>query len=167
LICSYHLQFFLFSQKYRFSVDTNVVSHLFSFFFPSLYNDQIYLVTDRRTFKDRRDVWASEKKSNDFVAERPKAKIKQVSQSSDDGAPRKTKRSGTKQKSEEKTQEELVNSILFLSLKLNRLFSSLLHLLKKKKKHQLLKNLRRKKKLHQPMNKRKKHQPKMRKKNKH
>jgi len=33
-------------------------------------------VTDRRTYKDRRDVWASEKKAAEFVAERPKAKIK-------------------------------------------------------------------------------------------
>jgi hypothetical protein len=62
-------------------------------------------LTDRRTFKDRRDVWATEKKSNEFVAERPKAKIKQISQSSDDNAPRKTKRASTKQKSEEKHEE--------------------------------------------------------------
>jgi hypothetical protein len=100
---------FYFSQKYRFSVDTNVVSHLFFLFFP-LYNDRIYLVTDRRTFKDRRDVWAIEKKSNEVVAERPKAKIKQVSQSSDDAAPRKTKRAATKEKIEDK-QEELVSYI--------------------------------------------------------
>jgi len=33
-------------------------------------------VTDRRTYKDRRDVWASEKKRAEFIAERPKAKIK-------------------------------------------------------------------------------------------
>jgi len=33
-------------------------------------------VTDRRTYKDRRDVWAAEKKSQEFVAERPKAKIR-------------------------------------------------------------------------------------------
>jgi hypothetical protein len=36
-------------------------------------------VTDRRTFKDRRDVWAIEKAKNESVpAEKPKAKIKQV-----------------------------------------------------------------------------------------
>ncbi|CAF1007241.1 unnamed protein product [Adineta steineri] len=33
-------------------------------------------VTDRRTYKDRRDVWSSEKKKSEFVAERPKAKIR-------------------------------------------------------------------------------------------
>ena len=33
-------------------------------------------VTDRRTFKDRRDLWAIEKKKEDVVLEKPKAKIK-------------------------------------------------------------------------------------------
>ncbi|CAF2410558.1 unnamed protein product [Rotaria sp. Silwood2] len=33
-------------------------------------------VTDRRTYKDRRDVWSTEKKAADFVPERPKAKIR-------------------------------------------------------------------------------------------
>jgi len=33
-------------------------------------------VTDRRTYKDRRDVWSAEKKKAEFVAERPIAKIK-------------------------------------------------------------------------------------------
>jgi len=64
-------------------------------------------VTDRRTYKDRRDVWAEEKKSNNFVAERPKAKIKQVAGSSDDNIPHKTKRASTRQKSEEQPHEEL------------------------------------------------------------
>jgi hypothetical protein len=41
-------------------------------------------VTDRRTYKDRRDVWAAEKKASGFVAERPKAKIKHVSPTPDD-----------------------------------------------------------------------------------
>ncbi|CAF0769051.1 unnamed protein product [Rotaria sordida] len=53
-------------------------------------------LTDRRTFKDRRDVWATEKKSNDFVPERPKAKIKHKSPPADKGLPRKTKRASTK-----------------------------------------------------------------------
>jgi len=35
-------------------------------------------VTDRRTFKDRRDVWAIEKAKKEFVPEKPKAKIRQV-----------------------------------------------------------------------------------------
>jgi len=61
-------------------------------------------LTDRRTFADRRNVWAEEKKSNLVAHERPKAKIKQVSQSSEDHAPRKTKRSATR---EEPPQEEL------------------------------------------------------------
>ena len=33
-------------------------------------------VTDRRTYKDRRDIFAIQKKSAEFVAERPKAKIR-------------------------------------------------------------------------------------------
>ncbi|CAF4288781.1 unnamed protein product [Rotaria socialis] len=33
-------------------------------------------VTDRRTYKDRRDVWSTEKKQAEFVPERPKAKIR-------------------------------------------------------------------------------------------
>jgi hypothetical protein len=87
-----------------------VVSNLFSFFF-QIYDDQFYLVTDRRTYTDRRDVWAVEKKSTNVPHERPKAKIKQVSESHDDSGPRKTKRTGTRQKSEDKPQEELVNQI--------------------------------------------------------
>ncbi len=71
-------------------------------------DDQFFLVTDRRTFKDRRDVWAAEKKANEFVAERPKAKIKQVATSSDDTATRKPKRVATKEKSEEE-HDDLVN----------------------------------------------------------
>jgi len=87
-----------------------VVSNLFIIFFLR-YNIQFSLVTDRRTFKDRRDVWAVEKKSQEFVAERPKAKIKQIAQQTEDSASRKTKRvSSTRQKSEDKPHEELVNS---------------------------------------------------------
>jgi hypothetical protein len=65
-------------------------------------------VTDRRTYKDRRDLWASEKKSNEFVAERPKAKIKQIADTPDDNSSRKTKRASTLKKTEEKSEEELV-----------------------------------------------------------
>jgi len=64
-------------------------------------------LTDRRTFADRRDVWAVAKKSNYVAHEPPKAKIKKVSEPSEDNAPRKTKRAATRQKSEEKPQEEL------------------------------------------------------------
>ena len=63
-------------------------------------------MTDRRTFKDRRELWASEKKNEQFVAERPKAKIKKVSESTDENVPRKTK--AAKPKEEEPTHEELV-----------------------------------------------------------
>lgn len=62
-------------------------------------------MTDRRTFKDRRDLWASEKKNDQFVAERPKAKIKKVSESTDENVPRKSKAAKPK---EEPAHEELV-----------------------------------------------------------
>lgn len=35
-------------------------------------------MTDRRTFKDRRDLWAAPKKEKEVVVEKPKAKIKHV-----------------------------------------------------------------------------------------
>lgn len=35
-------------------------------------------VTDRRTFKDRRELWAAPKKEKEVVVEKPKAKIKHV-----------------------------------------------------------------------------------------
>lgn len=35
-------------------------------------------VTDRRTFKDRRDLWAAPKKEKEVVVEKPKAKIKHI-----------------------------------------------------------------------------------------
>ena len=47
-------------------------------------------LTDRRTYKDRRDVWAIEKKSKDFVPDRPKAKIRPVAGNTQSG-PRKAK----------------------------------------------------------------------------
>lgn len=62
---------------------------------------------------DRRNVWAEEKKSTNFVAERPKAKIKKVSESTEETVPRRTQRTSTRQKSEEK-QEELVWIIFVL-----------------------------------------------------
>ena len=66
-----------------------------------------YSVTDRRTYKDRRDVWAAEKKSADFVPERPKAKIKQVATVAEDSSARKPKRvPTTRQRTEEKKDEQ-------------------------------------------------------------
>ena len=35
-------------------------------------------MTDRRTFKDRRELWAAPKKEKEVVLEKPKAKIKHV-----------------------------------------------------------------------------------------
>lgn len=67
------------------------------------------LVTDRRTFKDRRELWAADKKQNEFVAERPKAKIKQVV--SEETPTRKPKRAPAREKSEE-THEELVSQLV-------------------------------------------------------
>ena len=70
----------------------------------------ISVVTDRRTYKDRRDVWAVEKKSDYVVHERPKAKIKQVSVA-DENAARKAKRlAAARAKREGRTEEELVRS---------------------------------------------------------
>ncbi|CAF3508211.1 unnamed protein product [Rotaria sp. Silwood1] len=62
-------------------------------------------LTDRRTFKDRRDVWAVEKQSNNFVPERPKAKIRHKSSPTADSVPRKSKHAAKKQESEEKHEE--------------------------------------------------------------
>ena len=68
------------------------------------------LVTDRRTYKDRRDVWAAEKKSSEFVAERPKAKIKHNTPPPEENPLRKNKgAAGTRTKSEEHHDEELVS----------------------------------------------------------
>lgn len=64
-------------------------------------------MTDRRTYKDRRDVFAIEKKAAEFVAERPKAKIKQVAAAAEEAGPRKTKREpATRQKTQETKEEE-------------------------------------------------------------
>jgi len=67
-------------------------------------------VTDRRTFKDRRGVWSDEKKAKDFVAERPKAKIKHITPPPEENPLRKTKSAGGSQKQEENeaaAEEEL------------------------------------------------------------
>jgi len=64
-------------------------------------------VTDRRTYKDRRDVWAAEKKAADFVAERPKAKIKHISPTPEDAPVRKSKPAAASHNEEEHEDEEL------------------------------------------------------------
>jgi len=60
-------------------------------------------VTDRRTYKDRRDVWAEEKKAAEFVAERPKAKIKHVTPPPEDNPIK--KKEGKKQETEDQHEE--------------------------------------------------------------
>ena len=70
-------------------------------------------VTDRRTFKDRRDLWHLEKPKPEFVPERPKAKIKHVEVPKEDEfyARKKNKNLNKDTKSEEdpKTEETPVN----------------------------------------------------------
>lgn len=46
-------------------------------------------MTDRRTFKDRRDLWAEPKKQKEVQVEKPKAKIKHVEVPTDPVPPRK------------------------------------------------------------------------------
>jgi len=66
-------------------------------------------VTDRRTYKDRRDVWASEKKKNEFVAERPKAKIRHNTPPPEENPLHKTKgaAAASRTKSGEQHEEDL------------------------------------------------------------
>jgi len=64
-------------------------------------------VTDRRTYKDRRDVWASEKKQAEIERERPKAKIKHITPPPEDnplkkkGEPRASKKQEKKEEGDE------------------------------------------------------------------
>ncbi len=67
-----------------------------------------HLVTDRRTYKDRRDVWSSEKKKAEFVAERPKAKIKHNTPPPEENPLRKTKGGAATGKKGEEQNEDLV-----------------------------------------------------------
>jgi len=66
-------------------------------------------VTDRRTFKDRRGVWAAEKQKNEFVAERPKAKIKHNTPPPEENPLRRNKGSvsASQGKSEEQHEDDL------------------------------------------------------------
>ena len=60
-------------------------------------------LTDRRTFKDRRDVWAVEKKSKDVPHEQHKAKIRNIA--TDSGSGRKGKHAAKHPPHEEKHEE--------------------------------------------------------------
>ena len=62
-------------------------------------------VTDRRTFKDRREVWEIEKTQKEFVPERPKAKIKHVDVPASNDFKRKPKKSGESVHHEEHHEE--------------------------------------------------------------
>lgn len=63
-------------------------------------------VTDRRTFKDRRDVWAVEKTDKEFVPEKPKAKIRQVEDLPKDPKIIKSKSKPAKREEEEEEQQQ-------------------------------------------------------------
>ena len=66
-------------------------------------------MTDRRTFKDRRDVFSSEKNAEKDVApiEKPKAKIRHVEEAADSGFNKnKHKNRNAKKVEEERNEEE-------------------------------------------------------------
>lgn len=85
-------------------------------------------------------MWAAEKKAADFVAERPKAKIKQVAATTDDSSSRKNKRAA-RPRSEEKKDEELVGLLRIINdgMKSRSVLSSHLRLRLKTRKKLLLK----------------------------
>jgi len=62
-------------------------------------------VTDRRTYKDRRDVWAAEKKAAEQAKERPKAKIKHMTPPPEDN-PLKKKGEPRANKTDESRDED-------------------------------------------------------------
>jgi len=64
-------------------------------------------VTDRRTYKDRRDVWSTEKKAAEFVAERPKAKIKHITPPPEENPLRKGSKPAAARKQDTHDDEEL------------------------------------------------------------
>lgn len=70
------------------------------------------LVTDRRTFKDRRGLWSEEKKKAEFVAERPKAKIKHNTPPPEENPVRRNKADAGRSKNADESNEELVNPSL-------------------------------------------------------
>lgn len=61
-------------------------------------------VTDRRTFKDRRDLWAVAKEKKEVAAEKPKAKIKHVDEPKKDDFKRKPRTKSTEEKPAEEEQ---------------------------------------------------------------
>ena len=63
-------------------------------------------VTDRRTFKDRRDLWAVEKEKPAFEPVRPKAKIKYVEEPKSEEFPRKKKNEPKSEADDETTSEQ-------------------------------------------------------------
>jgi len=64
-------------------------------------------VTDRRTYKDRRDVWASEKKQAEMERERPKAKIKHMTPPPEDNPLKKKGEPRTSKKEKTEGDEDL------------------------------------------------------------
>lgn len=98
-----------------------------------VYDNEFYLVTDRRTYKDRRDVFAVAKKTNYVAHEKAKGKISHNAPTGHSS--RKPKQAAKKQESEEK--QELVNPILkiilFIYLTFIIVFYSHHHPLKKSK----------------------------------
>lgn len=67
------------------------------------------LVTDRRTYKDRRDVWAIEKKKSEVARERPKAKIRHNTPPPEENPLRKKAPSAARDEPPAKREEELVS----------------------------------------------------------
>lgn len=64
-------------------------------------------VTDRRTFKDRRELWAAPKKEKEVVVEKPKAKIKHIENpTNSDSYNRKPRTKRGEQPKAEEAQEE-------------------------------------------------------------
>lgn len=64
-------------------------------------------VTDRRTYKDRRDVWAAEKKAAELALERPKAKIRHNTPPPEENPLRKSKPAAAASGGEEQAEEDL------------------------------------------------------------
>ena len=120
------------------------------------YKVNFYLVTDRRTYKDRRDVWAAEKKAAELALERPKAKIRHNTPPPEENLVRKSKPAAASSGGQD---EDLVSDWrsrnLSLSLVMIILCFSLLHRLLTKKQHQQKKNpllpKKRKKKKNKPV----------------
>ena len=93
-------------------------------------------MTDRRTYKDRRDVWAEEKKAAELVTERPKAKIRHNTPPPEENPLRKNKGGASEAKSQDAGDEDLVsviNSTLLSGSNWICFLSSLSHPLRRKR----------------------------------